>query len=305
MKRLVSFWASTKYEIKWKIFYRCAEPGSILTDRVTPFKEYRFKKRYWGADPLLFSFGNDLYCFFELFDKIKQKGKIAFFKFEDGRPTLYHIALDLKYHLSFPFVFLHKQSIYMIPETGSQSSIKLFKANSFPNNWVESKTILGNVSSSDTIVWKHNDDLYLLASLMDGSASRCHNICFQLDADLCPYHVLFKTTSSEEGNRNAGGIFNFEGEWYRVGQYSLNNEYGKGLTFFKINFDNKKTYSEEKILTIHSTDLIFENLKKTHGIHTYSSGSGVEIVDVKVKRRRLIVERVFLVAKRIIKRIFR
>ena len=300
MGKLSNYFKNTKHTLSWKIYYRNRPTGSILSNDDTPFMEYKLDKGFWGADPLLFEYKNRIYLFFELFDVKKKKGSIACAEIVDGLIREYTIVLDLDYHLSFPFVFEHNGCVYMIPETGATKSIRLFKSTSFPYKWVEEKTIVNDIDSSDNIVYKDNQgNIFLIASIMDGTPSFCHNEIYLLDDNLNIIKLIAKTESSTNGIRNAGQLFSFNGVFMRPGQECEDMNYGKGLVFF-VQLISTDKYSEEKTKTIFPSDVSL----LSDGIHTYSSTSRFEVIDSKHLKCNSLLKRMSMVLERLLKKIF-
>ena len=97
-------------------------------------------KRFY-ADPFLFVHNGQEWLFVEEYDYRTKKGIISCSPILKGSkkidvPTP---VLARPYHLSYPFVFRHRGEIYLIPETGSNSSVELYQARSFPLDWTLAK----------------------------------------------------------------------------------------------------------------------------------------------------------------------
>ena len=286
MSKIKDFWHRNRFYYDWKIFYRKGKPGLILNNTAIEFKEFPVKKNCWGADPLLFEYNGNLYLFFELFDKKKNKGVIAVSVFDGQKFGDYKIIIEEKGHLSFPFVFQFNNQIYLMPETGYEKSIILFKAIDFPYVWERDKLILSGVNSSDSIFTLIDNKPVIIASILCGDASTCYNSYFELDESLKIKELLYKSKKSNLGVRNAGPIFVDNNTFFRSGQYSPNNDYGKALAFFPFNPKNLKTeYSCEN---------------KFDGIHTYSCSNNVEIIDVRTKKINSLLKMFFIIMKRIV-----
>lgn len=239
----------------------------------------KLKQRYWAADPFCISFKNENYLFYELFDKYRHKGLIAFSKIENDEITKPKIILDEKYHLSFPNIFKLNDVFYMIPETSGSQSIKLFKATRFPDKWIEVKTIRDNCSSVDTIILEDSNKKYLITSdTVKGSPCLVTNYMFEVDNE---FEILksYKLTTGNDGNRNGGNIVNIDNYKYRVGQICL-KRYGEGLKIYKI--ESLNPYTEKLELTLdcnniknHINDLNIEFI----GLHTYNVSEKYEVID--------------------------
>lgn len=256
------------------------------------FKELRFdhRNRFWIADPFLFEKGEDVFVFYEAFDLIERKGKIGFSLLNEPDKTMsVQIILDEPYHLSFPYVFEHEGDIFMMPETCGNNSIKLFKAISFPDKWIEFNVLLSNIFACDTIFIPEHGMKYLLTSEMysgqtpNGNYKSCwvKNVCFKLNKEFLIDGKGALVTEGDCGIRNAGKTFVRGGKLYRVGQNCPNKQYGKGLVLFEI--ESLAPY-KENLLWIKNHEDFDEHIHKLEkydivGVHTYNVSEKFEIID--------------------------
>jgi hypothetical protein len=95
------------------------------------------------ADPFLVQDGQRWHLFFEFFNTTSRKGEIGVAESTD----LHHWrflgpALIEPYHLSYPFVFQHQGTYYMIPETRQAHEVRLYRASSYPTTWTFERTLL-------------------------------------------------------------------------------------------------------------------------------------------------------------------
>jgi hypothetical protein len=97
------------------------------------------------ADPFMIHHEGNWYMFFEILVSRKNKGVIGLATSSDGLSWRYNkVILDELFHLSYPYVFKWKDHFYMIPETARANSIRLYRANKFPEKWTFHKTLLEN-----------------------------------------------------------------------------------------------------------------------------------------------------------------
>ena len=263
-------------------------------------KDYAFsecqincKGRYWLADPFLFEKDNIVYVFYEAFDLIERKGKIAYSRLKDnGCFSAPKIILDEKYHLSFPNIFEYKGNIYIMPESCGDYRVKLFKAISFPNQWESADIILPDIFACDSIFITNKEKRYLLINEMyhntpNGSYSSCwvKNYIYKLD----DFRVTLEREKISEGDygiRNAGKSFYINNKLYRIGQNCHNNQYGKGLILFET--ETIEPYKEKIVWSKDNEEFQFHiNSKTKHkiiGVHTYNFSKHYEIIDFSQKR---------------------
>ena len=91
-------------------------------------------RRYWRADPFVFSHNKSHYIFAEMFDWKNGKGVIGVAKLKGDRCGKFKVCLDLKHHLSYPCVFENHNGIFMIPECCSFGEINIYRCVNFPLN---------------------------------------------------------------------------------------------------------------------------------------------------------------------------
>ena len=94
------------------------------------------------ADPFMIKADETWHMFFEVLLEGVEKGEIGWATSNDGLRWNYRqIVLKESFHLSYPYVFYLDGSYYIVPETGEASSIRLYKADPFPNRW----TFIGEI----------------------------------------------------------------------------------------------------------------------------------------------------------------
>ncbi|MDQ1408801.1 MAG: hypothetical protein QOJ41_536, partial [Acidobacteriaceae bacterium] len=100
-------------------------------------------RRRCYADPFVFSNEGQKWLFVEELDYQTRKGIISCMPVTTGQePTTPQPILVRPYHLSYPFVFRHDEAIYMLPETGGNRTVELYRARSFPFDWVLHRVLI-------------------------------------------------------------------------------------------------------------------------------------------------------------------
>ena len=94
------------------------------------------REGWWFADPLLYRRGGRRWLFAEAMDLSTGKGRIEVCELhEDGTIDAWQPALEEDFHLSFPTVFDWNGEIWMLPETGNDHSLRLYRCRAFPTGW--------------------------------------------------------------------------------------------------------------------------------------------------------------------------
>src|SRR6185312_12504981 len=85
----------------------------------------------------------------------------------DGRIGSAQRALERPYHLSYPFVFEHEGSAYMIPETLGSRRIELYRAKAFPFEWELVHILKEDIDAVDTTLWIQGGIYYFFTSVVE------------------------------------------------------------------------------------------------------------------------------------------
>ncbi|HEX8089123.1 MAG TPA: hypothetical protein VF762_09745 [Blastocatellia bacterium] len=135
------------------------------------------------ADPFMIKAGETWHMFFEVMNASTKKGEIGLATSDDGLTWDYRqIVLREPFHLSYPCVVHCNGEYYMTPETHEANSIRLYRADRFPDRWslvgriVDGLWADPSVFFFDGLCWmftsreaRENDTLYLFhAETMGG-----------------------------------------------------------------------------------------------------------------------------------------
>lgn len=115
------------------------------------------------ADPFMLHESKIWYMFFEVLNSSSGHGDIGLATSKDGRKWEYErIVLDEPHHLSYPYVFKWRGELYMIPESGKECKVNLYRATDFPYGWVMVGNMLCGPYADPTIVY-HDGRWWLFA----------------------------------------------------------------------------------------------------------------------------------------------
>ena len=275
------------------------------------FEEYHVDLggRYWLADPFLFDHDGKTYVFYEAFDMIRRIGRLGYSIINPDTKTLTPPKIILKrpYHFSWPYIFEHDGEIYILPETGQDWRVKLFRAVKFPDVWTEDEILINDIHSCDSILLGNFTERgggirYLITSeeyhnTPNGEIPSCRvkNMLFEFmpgeKLKLKPNGKInpegIRVAEGDYGIRNAGKVFVSDGKLIRPGQDCRElpgvktSPYGRGIVLFRI--DSIEPYSEKEIFSV-SCESIGTHLKPLTGedivgLHTYNLSRDFEVVD--------------------------
>lgn len=204
------------------------------------------------ADSFLFVKGEELFLFYEL-QHWDDPGYIAMTKTSDLKTwTKPVIVLHEPFHLSFPYVFEDNGSIYMVPESQENDSIRLYRANDDLTSFTFVRTLLKkereeglhyNLNDShifkkdDTYFlftsyqkdWMYYQELYVTNDLLNGSFVR---------------HPQSPICSSNEYGRNGGSLIQFKDKLLRVTQ-DCHQNYGDNISLMEVTQLDEQHYQEQ------------------------------------------------------------
>ncbi|MZH02369.1 MAG: hypothetical protein F3745_02920 [Nitrospinae bacterium] len=241
---------------------------------------------FW-CDPFLFEYEKQVHVFFENFEFSRQKGKISVGIIGENQINAVKDAIDVNYHMSYPFVFEHNNDIFMIPETYEKKRLEIWKCKGFPSKWSLEKTLFEGISLADSTIAKDKDGefwLFTNISYTKVTYFSSHLYIFKIDSpmmnEIIP-HKLNPVVTDCRSARGAGNIYtDHEGRLIRPSQASQNGVYGECLNLCHVKELTIDSYQEEILETI--TPKIKNGL---YAVHHLSQASGVFVVDGRYTNR--------------------
>ena len=227
------------------------------------------------ADPFIFQLDDVKYIFCEKYSQIFKKGVIVAFQIsEDNKLIDLGVVLEESFHLSFPFIFEFKKSIYMIPETKSASKVILYKNISWPNEWQEVSVLLEGVKAADSVIFRHKKVWWLLTTFDSAGTNMAQSelhvyFSTQLESSKWEKHPKNPVIVDSYKGRNAG-FFIYGGKLIRCSQSLQNYQYGSKLNFHEITELTKFEYIE--------IDLDLGNFNYSH---SYDTKYGLSVIDTR------------------------
>jgi len=266
----------TEKVTRWSIAYSKHYDHSKA---LSSYKEIKNPSGRFLADPFVISHQGKSVIFVEDFFYSDNKGRISAIQINENSEDFLGVVLEEDFHLSFPFVFEEKGSIYMIPESVEAKEIRLYKCLDFPTKWALDKTLMKNISAADTMVIKQDNLWFMLTNICSAGIgdyqSELH-IFFSNKIDSTHWELI------ESGNpvifdsltaRN-GGLFYQYGDIYRVNQIQGKSHYGKSFGINKVLRLSASEYHEERVRTINAN--YKEDLYSTHH---FNANSEFAVVD--------------------------
>jgi hypothetical protein len=196
-------------------------------------------------------------------------------------------VLEREHHLSYPFVFEHEGSIYMLPETGETSRVELYRAVAFPDEWRLDRVLLDGLTAVDATLHVEDGTLWLFTNIVEGHGDRGELFLFSsrsLDGEWLP-HPQNPIVTDPGTARPAGRLFMREGVVIRPGQ-DCSRGYGEAVVLNRVDKLSPSEYHETPVDRIEP-----DWMPGLEGTHTYTFDSQYECLDGYRQVRRLHIGR--------------
>ena len=254
---------SPQKKTKWFIAIKKREKDLF---NLSGLKRWKTPNEKYEADPFIIKYQGKNYLFYEDYDR--RKGVISYSIIEGLRISQPTKILDLPYHLSYPQVFKEGNEIYLMPESGAERKIQLFKAVDFPDKWELARTLLDDGYYADSNIFRYKDKWWLFTTAGHDN----HLIILKGTSLFGRWEKHFDGIILN--SRGAGNIFEYQGRLIRPVQ-DESRVYGGAIIFKEITLPN---YSEKIVGRIEPDwhpHLI--------GTHTFNFSEDYVVIDGKIK----------------------
>jgi hypothetical protein len=247
------------------------------------------KDRFW-ADPFPLVRDGRHYIFFEELVFAEGKAHIAVIEVErDGRCSQPQRVLARPYHLSYPFLIETEGQLFMVPETGENGTVELYRCLHFPDRWVLEKVLLRVPHCVDATLHYANEKWWMFVNVGtdDGDVHDELHLYYadRLDGDW-QAHCQNPIKSDVRSARPAGRLYERDGQLYRPAQIGA-PLYGSGLSINRVLKLSPEEYSEEEV-----ERLVPPNDERIFGVHTLNRAGSLSVVDGFARRKRWGEERI-------------
>jgi len=248
---------------------------------------YRFtevvppKDRFW-ADPFPVVHEGRHYIFLEELIYKREKAHLSVMEVRaDGTWTEPVKVLERDYHLSYPFTFQWNGEWYLIPESGANRTVELYRAAEFPHRWELDRVLLTGVHAVDATLAEIGGTWWMFVNIAVPGASTWDELhLFHAPTPHGPWtpHQRNPVKSDVRNARPAGRVFQYEGAWYRPAQ-DCSVRYGYSVVVNRIERLDREEYREVPVSTILPNWR--PNIVATH---TINAAGGLTVVDAWMKR---------------------
>jgi hypothetical protein len=243
--------------------------------------------KFW-ADPFVVSHNDKFYIFVEELPFKTMKGHISVIELNSkGEMQYFKPILEMPYHLSYPFVFEFNDSIYMVPETGNNNTIELYRCVNFPDEWEFIMNLMDNIKAKDTTLFYYKDKWWLFTSIHKSTIKPEYSelsLFYSDDLMSCNWnaHPCNPIVSDIRTARCAGKIFLSDENIFRPSQDG-SGRYGRALNLNQITVLSETKYEEILVSKVEA----FELDKTYKGVHTFNFENNFSVMDAYTYRNRL------------------
>jgi hypothetical protein len=274
------------YEEPWFIGARARGGQSPLGASAGTFRRIDPPRGRAFADPFAFDHEGRTFVLFEDLDEVTGRARISYLTLDESAHQTGErgVALEAPFHLSYPHVFRSGSDIFMIPESSEDHTVTLYRATSFPREWVVEDVLLRGVAAVDTTVFEHAGRFWLFTAVFSRGASPNDDLHLFSARDLRgPWepHPANPVVADVRRARPAGPLFHRGDELIRPSQ-DCSRVYGGSIVLNRVDVLTIDEYRETPVDVIEPT---WDG--RLQATHTYSRSERVEVIDGRrlVRRR--------------------
>lgn len=266
-----------RWNVGWR---RIPDRGGILDTAVLgsePFRWLAMDPSRFVADPFAFAHEGRTYVFVEELPFATWRGFLSVFEIAaDGSPSPLRPVLERPYHLSYPSVFRENGVIWMIPETGANRTIELYRADPFPDRWVLERVLIDDIDASDATFFRHGGRCWLAVATSEHGASSWDSLSlFHADTLTGPWraHARNPVLTDPARARPAGWLHACANGLIRPAQDCVGG-YGAALALSRVTRLDPERFEETTIARLAPPPDW-----QARGLHTVTQAGGFEVID--------------------------
>lgn len=277
LRLAAKLWRKLLCREQWFLWLEIPAAGSIVPDQQRVKAIYPPSDRFW-ADPFVRSTPDGHYLFVEELSFATGKGHIAVLEVShDGRLRSARTVLERPYHLSYPFLFEWHGALYMLPESGENRTVELYRCTHFPDQWVPDRVLLSDIRSADATLIEYEGVWWMFVTQATQRQSlNEHLYLYRAETPLGPFepHANNPVKSNVRGTRPAGAMFWHEGSLYRPTQ-DCSRVYGEAVVLQRVDELSESSFRETEVAYIAP-----DQRSQVRRMHTLNSTTGLRVMDV-------------------------
>lgn len=241
------------------------------------------KDRFW-ADPFPIKRDGRYFVFIEELPFATNKGYISVMEvWPDGRWSKPLKVLERDYHLSYPFLFEWQGALFMLPETGQNRTVEVYRCHRFPDDWRLESVLLENVRSADATLANVGDRWWMFVNIGEEGTELYDELhIFHAEQPFGQWKPLRgnPVKSDALSARPAGSLLHWQGALYRPAQVCA-PLYGTAISLNKIERLDPEHFVEREVSRLDSAEFL--------GCHTYNRAEDLTVIDGFQRTPRFIV----------------
>ena len=241
------------------------------------------KDRFW-ADPFPLQRDGRHFIFFEELIFAENKAHIAVVEVgRNGVCSKPQRVLERPYHLSYPCLIEAEGQLLMVPETGQNGTVELYRCLHFPDRWVLEKVLLRVPHCVDATLHQADGKWWMFVNVGTDDAD-VHDELHLYYADSLDSewqaHRLNPIKSDVRSARPAGHLYARNGQCYRPAQMGA-PIYGSGISINRVLKLSPDEYLEQEV-----ERFVAPNADGILGVHTFNRAGSLSVIDGFARRRR-------------------
>lgn len=268
-------WNRTVKPAQWTVAWRrldgpLCHPAPVIADLAAYHTLADDGARYY-ADPFLFAHNGDVHLFVEELPYARGRAILSVCTLNpDGTADVPRPILETEHHLSYPQVFAHDGSIWMLPEASASGKLTLYRARSFPHVWEPAADLIHEPLHDATLL-EHGGRYWIFAATQGsgrvnwGSSWDALSL-YSAPALLGPWtaHPSNPVLIDARCARPAGPIYEIGGKLFRPAQ-DCSLDYGSALTIAEIDRLDGVSFTQRTVARV-----AFPERTRLLGPHTLS-----------------------------------
>ncbi len=226
------------------VYVASAESGAVVELRAPRLRYY--------ADPFVWQHKERVAVFVEEFDCLEHRGSLCAIELDRELKPSPPRPLNIGgTHLSFPFLFEHGGTLYMVPESCADECVDLYACEEFPDRWRRVRRLLYGLDAADSTIAWHDGRWWLFTSLRNPGSGRARHLGLFHTDDLLQGEWQAHPVNARElyasephvGGRNAGALAFQGGVLLRPAQENRRH-YGVGVRWMRIDTLDERSFAE-------------------------------------------------------------
>jgi len=225
------------------------------------------------AHPFMVVSDSMYYMFFTVKHGATDQGGIGLAQSKNGFDWEYkQLVIQEPFVQSYPYVFKWKNDYYLIPEAHTETSVRLYRATSFPDKWTYVKDLITGERFISASVVHYNDRWWMFVAPQGDNDTLRLFFASDLTGTWTEHPQSPIVKKDQNIARPGGRLLVVDGALYRMGQ-DCHPTYGNQVHAFQVNQISTTAYRETKIEPplIRATSKGW-NAKAMHHIDFHSKG---------------------------------